>query len=360
MKSGLSLTQLAQELDRQQKAKYDVLIDTRDLTLLPPTEDTTELELALPSGAGEFELRRNGVIRRQIGDHLKIPARFWDYLEEDHRGLLATNVNTLFRESPSKQMLRCMDYGDDGRYARAFLSDRYLRRDNFDVANAALKVLQEIPDVEIPTSQLTEKFMHITALAPRVQGEVKVGDVVQAGLRIRNSEVGWGALSIEPILYRLWCSNGCTTGEKTRIFHLGRQLDSEDTLSVLSNETLALDDQAFFAKLSDVMRAAVDETKFNALLVSMRAATETVKMEKPKESMEVLGQKFNTSEGENESILHHLIEGGDLTAYGALNAFTRAAQDVESYDRSMELEEAGGKILAMAQTKEWERVALAA
>jgi hypothetical protein len=376
MKAGLTLTNLAKELDRQNAAKRDFLVDTRELTLLPPAigqlppgtggrslEDTDVEpwmpELHLPEGTGEFVVR--GVAPRQIGDHLKIPARFWDLMAGEHPALLAHNVNTLLRERPSRRMVRCLDFGDDdgGRYARAFLSDRYLRRDNYEVAQAALKVLSELPEVQIPTSQITDKHLYITALAPRVQGEVKAGDVVQAGVRIKNSEVGWGALSVEPILYRLWCSNGCGTWEKTRIFHLGSQLEGEETVRVLSDETLALDDKAFFAKLADVMRAAVDETKFNDFLVKMREAAATTRMAKPQEAMQELGKKFNVSETEGESILGHLIEGGDLTAYGALNAFTRAAQDVESYDRSMELEDAGGKILAMAGTREWERIAAA-
>lgn len=360
MKAGLNLTQLAQELDRQNNAKRDFLVDTRELTALPVQagtveEPTTEIELHLPNGVGEFPVR--GVAHRQLGDHLKMPAKFYDLLRAEHSTLLAHNLNTLLRERPARRMVRALDFGDGDRFARAFLSDRYLRRDNAEVAEAALKVMQEIPDVQIPTAQITDKHMYITALAPRVQGEVKKDDVVQAGVRITNSEVGWGALVIEPIIYRLWCSNGCGTWQKTRVFHLGSTLDSEETVRVLSDETLAKDDVAFFAKLADVMRAAVDETKFNDFLAQMRLAAESKKMEKPQLAMEELGKKFGVSESEGQSILGHLIEGGDLTAYGALNAFTRHAQDVESYDRSMELETAGGKILQMAGTREWDRVA---
>jgi hypothetical protein len=358
MKTGLPLQDLAKELDRQKKAKRDYLVDTRELTLLA-TEETPPT-LHLPDG-GEFRVA--GVAPRQIGDHLKMPARYWDMLAEEHPGLLSHSVSTLFRErDPANRMIRCMDFGDEDPYARAFLSDRYLRRDNFEVAGAALKVLGDMDGVKIPTSQITDKHLYITALATKVEGEVKKGDVVQAGIRIRNSEVGWGALVVEPILYRLWCSNGCGTWEKTRVFHLGQQLtgDSEEAVRVLSDEALQADDTAFFLKLQDIMRAAVDETMFNDFLVQMRLATETAKMEKPVTAMQELGKKFTVGEAEAENILGHLIEGGDLTCYGALNAYTRAAQDVESYDRSMELEDIGGKILAMAGTKEWDRIAAAA
>lgn len=369
MKTGLNLQELAKELDRQNKAKRDFLVDTRELTMLPGTSQVdgetgntvwTAPELHLPNDMGEFVVRDPA--HRQVGDHLKIPAKFWDLLREDHQPLLAHNVNTLLRERPAaNRMVRCLDYGDGGdRVARAFLSDRYLRRDNAEVAEAALKVAQDIADVQVPTSAITDKHLHITMLAPKVQGEVKAGDVVQAGVRIRNSEVGWGALTVEPIIYRLWCSNGCGTWKATRIFHLGSQIDNDDTIRVLSDETLRKEDEAFFAKLADVMRAAVDETMFNDFLVKMRMATETARMEQPVKALEELGKKFSIGEGEQQSMLGHLIEGGDLSCYGALNCVTRHAQDVESYDRSMELEDIGGKILALAGTKEWDRIAVAA
>jgi len=41
------------------------------------------------------------------------------------------------------------------------------------------------------------------------------------------------------------------------------------------------------------------------------------------------------------------------------SAVTRAAQDLESYDRATELEYIGGKIIELPQT-DWERLAVAA
>lgn len=37
--------------------------------------------------------------------------------------------------------------------------------------------------------------------------EVRKGDIVQAGVMISNSEVGLGAVSIQPLVYRLVCTN---------------------------------------------------------------------------------------------------------------------------------------------------------
>ena len=54
---------------------------------------------------------------------------------------------------------------------------------------------------------------------------------------------------------------------------------------------------------------------------------------------------------ESSGILDHLIRGGDFTLYGLANAVTRTAQDVESYDRSTEMESIGYSILGMSRSR---------
>jgi hypothetical protein len=53
--------------------------------------------------------------------------------------------------------------------------------------------------------------------------------------------------------------------------------------------------------------------------------------------------------------MRHLIEGGDLSAWGLGNAITRSAQDVDSYDRATELEAVGGKVIELSPS-EWRSV----
>ena len=58
-------------------------------------------------------------------------------------------------------------------------------------------------------------------------------------------------------------------------------------------------------------------------------------------------QRFQLNDNEKDNILNHLIEGGDLSLFGLINAVTRTASDVESYDRSIELQRIGGKIIEL-------------
>ena len=52
---------------------------------------------------------------------------------------LATNVNEWFHNKPERRMIRTLDG-----QARAFLSDRYRRLDNYDLASTVLPILIEI------------------------------------------------------------------------------------------------------------------------------------------------------------------------------------------------------------------------
>ena len=80
--------------------------------------------------------------------------------------------------------------------------------DNYNIASAVLPILAEIPDVRIESCQITDSRMYIKAVNPRLQEDVTPGDTVQAGVVISNSEVGLGSVNIQPLIYRLVCSNG--------------------------------------------------------------------------------------------------------------------------------------------------------
>jgi Domain of unknown function (DUF932) len=348
MKAGRTLQELATEIARQSAGKRDFLADTRDLAMLT-TRAGSKLRIATRAVCGLRPL-----VHEQIADYLDIPRKFYGRLRDAHPELLDHNVNALLRHEPKRRMVRTLDG-----QVRAFLSDRYRRLDNDELAEAILPVLGEIPDVEFPSTEITETRLYIKAVAPHVTGEVRKGDFVQAGVVISNSEVGMGALLVQPLVYRLVCTNGMIAGTATRRFHVGRQVDSTDAMEVYRDETLRADDRAFWLKVRDVVRAAVEETRFRAIVERMRLSAETASMVDPSRGVEELGRRFHLGEQEQASVLRHLTLGGDLTQYGALNAVTRASQDVQNYDRATELEAIGGAILAM-NGREWRTVAEAA
>ena len=181
--------------------------------------------------------------------------------------------------------------------------------------------------------------------------------MVQSGIIITNSEVGMGSMAVQPLVYRLVCSNGMVVNDAaTRRYHIGRGNEAGEDYSLYSNATLAADDRALMLKVQDTVRAAVDQTRFEKVVKMMRDAKQAkiVTTDIP-QMIELASSDYGFTKKEGSRILDHLIRDGEFSLYGLANAVTRAAQDVESYDRSTEMESVGYSILGMSREK-WNRL----
>jgi hypothetical protein len=354
MKTGIGLQELAKKIEEQSQSKRDFLVDTQKLEM-KVVESKAGGGKPLPQlfvpDHGEFPLRP--LAHDQLGEKLGIPSKYYDRLLTQEPQLLATNVNTWLHRNPERRMVRTMEG-----HARAFLSDRYQRIDNHEVAEVALPALMELPDVKIVSSEITERRLYIHFVVPTIQGEVKRGDVVQAGGIISNSEVGLGSVSVASLLWRLICLNGMKGQEAYRRHHVGRK--TEDTGEIdWADDTRAADDKAVLLKVRDMVRAVVDDTRFQANLKKLQGLTEGKIVGNPTSAVEVLAQKLEINQGEKGGILRALIEGSDLSRWGIINAVTAQAHDALSYDRAVDFETMGGKLVDLP-IDQWKEVLEAA
>ena len=346
MKSGLTLPDLSAAILAQTNSKKDFVADTRKLTF------NDDVSIGFEVGGGSRRFAVTDLCLEQIGQRVGIPAKYIDRMRTEAPGLLAKNVNHWFASNPEKRMLRTFDNGE--KVARAFLSDKYRPLDNFDLAKSVLPKLSKA-GCEVLSAQITEKRLYIQASTPKIQATLEnphqVGDVVQAGIVISNSEVGCGAVKVEPMIYRLVCKNGLISTGGLKKYHIGRAGEGnisggDDTFEMLSDATRKLDDKAFWAKVCDVVDFSLNQIKFDATIQKLNDATRG-ELGKPTEIVEVTVDKFGLSEGEGENILEHLTRGGDLSKFGLVQAVTRSAEDCESYDRAIELERIGGFVLEL-------------
>ena len=352
MKQGTSLNALAATLLRQAQDERDYLVDTRALRFEAGAGGESKLTLM----AEETEaFLVNDFTHRQIADRLGIPARYYDRMREENPELLGTNVNAWFAAKPEKRLLRTLDGT-----ARAFLSDRYRRMDNAEVAESVLPIISELPEAEVISCELTQTKMYIKVVNRRLQLDVRPGDTVQAGFVLSNSEVGAGSVRVEPLVFRLVCSNGLIVpdyGQKR--YHVGRALEAEESQAIYRDETLAADDAAFLMKVQDTVRLAVDQAKFAHLVNRLRDAAGEPLSGNPVSAVELLANRHSLTQDESGGVLRNLVTGGDFSRYGLLNAVTRTSQEVADYDRATELERLGGKIMTL-DCKEWRELAVAA
>lgn len=348
MKKGLTLQEMAAEIDRQSKQKADYLVDTRTVQM-----ESCGGQVYLNMQGNEIEpLEINQIAHRQIGTHLKIPADYYDRMLSEYPDLLSHNVNSWLNREPSTRMIRTL-----GGTARAFLSNRYRRIDNMEIAKVVLPIIGQMQGAHFESCQITESRMYIKVVNRRLEAEVVPGDIVQAGVIISNSEVGQGSVSIQPLVFRLVCSNGMVVNDAAaRKYHTGRINILEENFQLYSEETLIAEDYAFVKKIQDTVEAAVKETRFSKVIELMRSASKVqINTTDVPGVVKLASKDFKITEEESTGILQHLIEGKDLSLYGLSNAVTRHSQDVGNYDRATELESIGYRILSMPGTQ-WNRI----
>ena len=341
MKTGRDLGEVLTELKRQQAEKRDYISPSSSLSLSP---DGRTLNM------GENAFSTTDLFHRQMAASLSIPTKYYDLMQREKPDLLAENVNAWMSSRDQSYMVRSLSG-----VARALLSDRYRRIDNMEVASAVLPLFAGMEGIEVMSAEVTESRLYLKIVNHRLEMAC-VGDRVQAGVVISNSEVGLGAVSVQPLIYTLACTNGMivnSLGERKT--HVGRAAKGMDGFEVLSDETMEAEDHAFMLKLRDITVAAIDEVRFGMVVDQLSASAEAKITGRVQDVVELTGKEYGLNQGEQDGVLKYLIEGGDLSLYGLSNAVTRMSQDVESYDRATALEGIGWQMATMGKSK-WKEV----
>ncbi len=363
MKTGKTLTQLAQEIERQRETRLDFLVPTDKVAAEVAGGDIVLAGLPQLPERPSF----NQLGHRQFGSYLGIPAPYYDRMREKAPELLATNANHWLHSNPERRMARTLD----GR-VRAWLSDAYRPLDNHDLAEAVLPALLEA-EVEIVSAEITERRLYIKAVDKRINRDIPSGrkmgdgshcifDTVAPALTISNSEVGEGSLKVEAGVWTRACTNLAIFSQRAlRKYHVGGRHEIADGLAhLLTDETRKATDRAVWLQVRDVVRGAFDEAKFDASLDELRGlAAQPIVSNDISKVVDLTAKTLDIKEMEKPSILRHLAEGGDLTRYGLLNAITRTAEDLEDYDRSTDFERMGGKIIDLSPSQ-WRAISEAA
>jgi len=363
MKTGLSLTELAKELERRREAKADFIAPISKLKVAVGSDKSPIVVL---DEKMTFDI--NKVAHEQLADYAGIPMAYYRRMLENDPELLAHNVNRwLSDRADERRMVRTLDG-----QVRAVLSDKYRALENEDLAEAVLPVLME-RNLLIMSCHVTESRLYIKAVDRKIEKDVPTGrrmgdgssvffDTLSPAITISNSEVGRGSLLIETGVFTKACTNLATFETKLRKFHTGARAElSDQVYALLTDKTKRLTDAALWSQTRDLVAAAFDQAKFEALVEKIGEASQD-KLPKKADVVEVVervGKKFGLAEGERKGVLQTLIEGGDMTRYGVHAAITRYSQEVEDYDRATELERMGARIIDLSRS-EWKQLAEAA
>jgi hypothetical protein len=359
MKTGKTLTELAEELDRRSRAKKDYVVSTDRIQAVGQPQGIS-LEF------GDINVGVNDIANAQIAEHTKIPKAYYDRCLAEAPGLLATNVNEWFARYPAKRLVRTLDGT-----ARAFPSDKFRPLENEDLFEAVYPTLKEL-GVIILSAEVTERRLYIKAVDQSITKDIPVGkklgeghdrfDTLSPAIVIQNSEVGLGPVSVSRSIFTGGCTNLAIAERSIKKLHVGgrHEIGNEEVYAMLSDQSRRLDDAALWSKVRDVVKASFEAAQFEALVdQKVLGLTTQPIVGDVVEVVNLSAKRFGLNEAEKGSVLKHLIEGADLSRYGLFNAITRTAEDLDSYDRATDFERLGGEIIELPDA-EWKVLAEAA
>lgn len=359
MKTGRSIQDLALELDVRAKQKKDYVISTDqigfDVSGDPEQVGPKQHYFDIP---GQAIVGLTDHTHGQVASRLKIPRQYYERMRQEAPYLLRDNVQHWFQNNPERRMVRTL-----GSNARAFLSDRYLRLENEEVAQHVIQSLYEHESQPYPIStEVTDRRLYLKFLFD-MEGEVVKGDTIKPGIVITNSEIGQGSYEVRGFFYRDYCTNGCVFGSRDmgvgiRRHHVGQRVEAmeENAFQVFSTQTQKLVHDSLMAQTSDLLTAVGSQTFFDQMLAKLRSATTGEKIINPEQGVEVLAREVGLNDSERSQALIQLVESKDYSRWGAMNAVTAIANNTSDYDRASELEMLGNRILEMDLNR-WKQVA---
>lgn len=326
----MRLQTLIEELERQKPLKWDQKIDSYRLQMVL---DGNQVKFQIDGKGDPFLITRP--CHNQIAERLEIPIRYYVKMENEAPELLIENVNTWLKEKPKDLFIRGL-----GNSVRAFLSDRYRVIDHLDVLYCSLNELQAYEAV-VEDCYLSETEMNIKVRSNQLKDFVRhKDDLIIGGLLLVNSETGHRALRVEPRMFRVKCTNGMVIEELvTRQIHLGDGNNEFDEMIYLS------------------IRRSIRELlgRFGEIIQILRETTE-IKVKNPQRVINNVVEHYRLSEEQKENILIAFGMESEYDKYSIANAVTRAAQNEESWEKSLELERIGGRLITLSndEFKNWD------
>ena len=316
----MKIQSLIEELERQKPLKQDEPVNS------------SQIRMVLVENQPRFQIKENDSFsitepcHSQIAEKLEIPLKYYHRMDWKTPELLAENVNTWLKRSEKEFFIR-----RSGDSVRAFLSDRYRVIDHLDVLYCALNELQS-HEAEIEGCFLSETEMNIKVKSQKLRDFVRhKDDLIMGGIFLTNSETGHKALRVEPRLFRVKCSNGMIVEEMvTREIHIGNGDEIYDEIIYLS------------------IRRSIRELfgRFGEIIQHLRESTE-IKVRNPQKVIQNVVEQYKLSESQKANILMAFGAEPEYDQYGIANAMTLAAQKEETWEKTVELEKLGGKLVAL-------------
>lgn len=326
MKLYKSLDEILADIKKDDLNKYDFNVRGKDLVF---RENGTLVKKGKEYKTG---LHVSDYAMTQLLTRYDLPVRENKTLFYEDPKNFTRMLNNYLQSDDRELLLRTrIDRGVG--IVRAALSDNYSIVNNSDIVEQVKQLLDEYVDVGISNYFNSDKLMHMRLVfnptKERVENkDLKEDDIIMNGIDIVNSEVGRSSLRVEPIIYRLVCTNG------------------------LKSWTLDGDDYVYMRhihinkdELRDLIFKGVDQSLNRAYELSAKfKESKKLLLANPVEEIQKIAEDNMLSKKLTEKIIDSYYEEPSQSLYGVVNAFTRAARNLPD-ERRLNLEKLAGRIL---------------
>lgn len=387
MKQGVTFDQLLTKIEHTAKQRQDYYLPSNKMYLQTQGSDSM-----LITPCGEFSVR--DISHQHLAELSGIEKRYYQRMRDESPELLDHNVNHWLQANQAqRRILRALEPFEatqpqpadkrSGRVsqARAIVSPRYAILDNDGLLSAIEPVIAN-QGLTVESCELTDEKLTLKMVSARTTHEVQVGDPVQFGIMISNSEVRSAAINITWFVKRLVCLNGLILpGPYGRVVsrrHVGRDwsllrhakgrtapLNAESAATtqalqsqnshygvLLKGEERRNWENGIWDNLRETLSERLHASNVTALFERLQATTALRSDITPQEITERIGQRYQLSVQEQMAVLQQLEMGDGVTLWNLLNSVTRIANDAPSYSRATDLEQIGG-FLANLSEREW-------
>ena len=344
MKQMQNLEELRNTLVELRDTQEDYIADGRSLNFKSDDKHSI-ITMRTINGFRDYPLLE--LAHDEMASRLHIPQSYYKYMQKEYPELLDLNVNGWLNRNAKNVLVRIQNGN-----VRAILSDKYRCLDNLELLDMAIPYMEgKYDDYHLESCGVTDSRMYIKYTSDRFTGDIRPGDTVKTGLVISNSEVGWGAVRVLPLIYRLVCTNGMIASQAlggARKNHVGTRIPcGVGEIRVVDAKILSEKQDEFLTAVKDGLEIVSNHACFSKIFEQMQKSSE-VEFDKDWDTAELVkyvGSLFGMTRTEQELVKGQYNLAHDRTAYGLLNAITRASQDVIDYERATELERMGSMML---------------
>ncbi len=377
----MSLVELANKLEKQKETKKDYIFSPKNISILVDEEEKKiKMDMPIPvcpkcnsknliinDEGKKFECEKcktKGVVKNLSKQHEKYPLteiahghvaektpigrRYYNRMIADGKlDLLKDNLESYFPEQTNK-MFRILDTEGDGiPKIRAILSNSYRIIDNYDVLMHTMETISKLGnmDIHFKDVRLSETRLYIKALSKKLIDEIhrpnRKKDIVEGGIIIMNSEVGYGKYKCIPFMNVVRCQNGLIGEETFTKIHLG--MKKNEGLINWSDNTIQKNDELLWSKIKDVVKSTFNPKIFESWVDKINNIS-TIEFEEPTVAFNNVVKSFKIPKHKRDELLMKFGDE-DKTLWGMSNAITNVAQTEKNYDNQIEFEELGNKVL---------------